>query len=248
MELGRPFEPRAIVPLTEDEYKRMTEAAMTLQQRVLLALLRDTGGRASAICSLRVEDVGPDYIILQDDTAKNKVTSTAPIRPETADLLRRGITVSNGRIFRANRRTLWTMVQKVARRAGIAEKVYPHLFRHMKALDFRRSKAQPDTVRNTLGWKDTSQYDNRYGKRVATETMNVARALLDKTPQEVRDPTKAIEQLGCNISPGENRPTNLSSIDIDPTIEAKGSKKGRTGQFPVLRPLALSTTDGQVET
>ena len=96
----------------------------------------------------------------------------------------------------------------------------------MKALDFRRAKAQPDTVMNALGWKDTSQYDKRYGKRTATETMTEARALLDKTPQETGNPAKAIEQLAVLLAQGKiDLPTYQASI-LTLQQKPKEAKKG----------------------
>ena len=56
---------------------------------------------------------------------------------------------------------LYLLVQRVGRMANQNKKTYPYVFRHLKALEFRRKGVKEDMVINALGWKDTTLYNSR---------------------------------------------------------------------------------------
>jgi hypothetical protein len=49
----------------------------------------------------------------------------------------------------------------------------------MRALAYRRANTEPDVVVNAMGWTDTSQYNKRYGRRTAIETLEEAKKALN---------------------------------------------------------------------
>ncbi len=58
-------------PISEDEFQRLVGACGSLRDRVMLMVLRDTGGRCGAVCQAKVKDFKGDYLILATDTVKN---------------------------------------------------------------------------------------------------------------------------------------------------------------------------------
>jgi integrase len=221
VDVGAEIEPRIIIPLTDAEFEQMVMLAKTARDVALLRVLRDTGGRGSAICAITLSDFKGDHVVLTAPNAKNKIASFAPLSKETIAVLEGYIEADRPVRFLfevrpgepINRRVLWRLVNRLGKRARIGRPVYPHLFRHMKALEFRRAKAQDDTVLNALGWKDLKFYAKRYGRRPATETMAEARAVFDGPKKVSMDNTEAIAKLATLLAEGKiDLPTYQASI------------------------------------
>jgi integrase len=70
--LRREKEPRPIYEIIEDEFQRLYYCMLGLRNRTILMVLKDTGGRITAILSAMFEDYRGDHIILQGGTVKNK--------------------------------------------------------------------------------------------------------------------------------------------------------------------------------
>ena len=177
---------RPIQEINDEQFRKILEATQDMRERVLMMVLWDTGGRISAICNIEVDDFRGDHIILRSELAKNKVESLAPISEETSKAIKEYIIknrpcryvfeTSTGRPL--NRRKAYGVIKRAAKKAGISTRVYPHLFRHMRALAYRRANTEPDVVVNAMGWTDTSQYNKRYGRRTAVETLEEAKKAL----------------------------------------------------------------------
>ena len=86
---------KPIRELTDEQVRKMVEVAQDLREKVLILILRDTGGRITAICNLEVDDFRGDHLILRSELAKNKVESLAPITTETSKAIKEHL-VSRG--------------------------------------------------------------------------------------------------------------------------------------------------------
>jgi integrase len=98
--------------------------------------------------------------------AQKKGTSPmAPISETTYNLLMQLMVVHNDHqvfapvAWKQSGKWLYKLVKQVGRKAGLANRIYPHMFRHLKALEFRR-KVNEDIVINTLGGKDASIHNS----------------------------------------------------------------------------------------
>jgi integrase/recombinase XerD len=205
-------ERRPIEQITPETFEQLLNGTRNQRDRVFLLILKDTGGRCSAICNAKIEDFKDNHIILQGDVSKNGITSVAPLSLRTINALKQYLDERKPKIYifekksgePLNRTRAWEIVKRARIRAGISQKIYPHLFRHQKALECRKAGLQPDVVMNLMGWSDTSQYDKRYGKRTATETLEDARKILDKPKSETHDlTTKTIEKLASMLAEGK---------------------------------------------
>jgi len=184
---------KPIYPLTDDEFRALLTTAENMSHqptrtRALLLLLRDTGGRIGAVLQLRREDIKDDHVILPAGAAKNRRHSIAPLRGETVEALAAHTrTLPDGvqHIFVTRMGTpmgtdtALKAIKQAGKCAGLDKRVYPHLFRHMKALELRAGHAEGDTVTQTMGWSTLAQYDQRYGQRTPGETMEEARRIME---------------------------------------------------------------------
>lgn len=190
VDIGRPDELRPIEPITPGEFEHMMEIAKNSLEKAILLVLWDTGARNEAICSARLEDWRLDVLMLRSSVAKNKRLGVAPLSERTQTALRNYVVERRPSVFlfeiegrQINRYELRDIVHRLGRRAGIETMVYPHLFRHMRALAYRDLGTKTDTVLNAMSWKTTKYYDERYGRRIALATLQEAqRAIQRQSP------------------------------------------------------------------
>ena len=134
--------------LTVEEELRFLDHAYARDGRtgLLLQVLLETGARASELVQLRVEDVGFAERVVIIRHGKGRKHREVPIRRELAQLLRLHVGPRRaGPLFASRQRgsgpvphtltrqRVGQLVREVARSAGIARRVYPHLLRHTVA-------------------------------------------------------------------------------------------------------------------
>lgn len=147
--LRAPPTPRGGVDrLTVEEELRFLDRAYAQDGRtgVMLQTLLETGMRASELVQLRIEDVSLAERVVIIRYGKGGKQREVPIRRELAQLLRLHIGARRaGPLFASReqgsgpvphtltRQRVGQVVRSVARAAGIAKRVYPHLLRHTMA-------------------------------------------------------------------------------------------------------------------
>jgi integrase len=208
--LKRRQPPKPITELTDKETSTLVASGDGLQEIAFLCTIKDTGARVDAVCHLRVEDVKPDHLILKAEWSKARIETLGPISEETSKALKEYILQERPREWLFgdeagkpwSRQKAYRVIQRATKRAGITKHVHPHLFRHLRALAYRRAGTEPDVVVNAMGWTDTTQYNKRYGKRTAQETLKEARKALTSTttPGDIPD---AIERLAGLLDAGK---------------------------------------------
>jgi integrase len=137
--------------------------------------------------ALQIEKDGPVLVFPSKDQKRGSAP-VVPISKETCELLQKHLLTHDKELMFPlelvqPERWLYRIVKQAAQDAGIATRVYPHLFRHMRALEYRRRGADEDTVLNSLGWRDSAMYNTRYGRRNPFETAQEARKYLPKPEQ-----------------------------------------------------------------
>ncbi len=156
--------------LTEDEIRALLKAAkargfLGKRNTALIALLFDSGLRASEICGLKLEDVSLENQVVKV-FGKGSKERIIPFSKETAKLLLRYLKVrrdfpfeegffvtKNGDGF--NRYILFRTVKRLAERAGIdPSKASPHVLRHSFATSWIRAGGDTKRLQHMLGHSD----------------------------------------------------------------------------------------------
>jgi integrase/recombinase XerD len=157
--------------LSPDNVNKLLEAPQPLDRyylrdRALLETLYATGSRASEVVGLKTEDVYLDsgFCKCFGKGSKQRIVplgkfAMAALRAYLAELRPRllqavpdapNVFVSRGGKPLA-RETLWVLVKKYARRAGLTVKVSPHTLRHSFATHLLAGGADLRTVQELLG-------------------------------------------------------------------------------------------------
>jgi site-specific recombinase XerD len=139
---------------------------MELRDRAAICLLFDSGARAGGICSLRVDKLDLDRGLALATEKGGKVRHLM-FGPATAEALRAWLDVrpeGNKAVFVAlggrqpgrpmSPDSLWQMVQRRAKQAGIEGPVSVHGFRHSFAREYLMSGGDLGALAQTLGHSD----------------------------------------------------------------------------------------------
>jgi integrase/recombinase XerD len=183
--LTRPkFTSEEISPFTQEEAKKIVEALVYTNEtqrkgqkayrrkretaerdRLLVALLLDTGIRISEACRLNVEDVdlgGAEIKIAAYGTGQKTKARTIPIGKTVKAAMWKYLANRNPEphepLFPATmsslepmeRRAAHRIIHRAGERAGI-EDAHPHRFRHTFAIEFLRNGGDIFTLRKILG-------------------------------------------------------------------------------------------------
>jgi integrase/recombinase XerD len=185
IKLGRQKKPRTIVKntLNESEITRLLFNCANVREKAILTLLSYSGLRNKELCNLKVNDIdfGNNTIrVLQGKGIKDAITyvSGACIRL-VLDYLSRFPRQETDYLFTTLRHNhkfkgqdLRKVVKKVAKKAQIPKRVYPHLLRHSLATNMINRGASILTVKNQLrhAWIDSTMiYVNSIAYGVKTD-------------------------------------------------------------------------------
>jgi integrase/recombinase XerD len=162
--LKRPRKPRQIVTstLSEAEIAVMIAGTQSLRERTILSLLAYSGIRNNELCTLLVRDVDAAAQMLMVETAKGESRRKVCFAGRCAELLTEYLAARKGApedfLFTTVRwghrlatQDLRKLIRVAARRAGIAKRVYPHLFRHSLATNMLHRGANILTIKDQLG-------------------------------------------------------------------------------------------------
>jgi integrase/recombinase XerD len=170
--ISSPKLPRRIPgALSETEMKKILAAptggdAMAVRDRAILELFYSSGLRVSELSSLTIPQLNPGggFLRVFGKGAKERVV---PVGDKALQALRIYLDAARPAFVRAgktgaeiflsergtaiSRKTLWVIVRKYARRAGLEKKVKPHLLRHSFATHLLGGGADLRAIQEMLG-------------------------------------------------------------------------------------------------
>lgn len=149
--------------------EKASEARLWVRDKAMLELLYGSGLRVSELIGLNLTDIDPSQKLLRV-TGKGNKTRIVPIGEQAWQALQnylphRHLWVENGdtAVFISERlgqrlttRTVQLRIKAQAKRAGIAQDLYPHLLRHCFASDILSSSGDLRGVQELLGHSDIS--------------------------------------------------------------------------------------------
>ncbi len=195
--------------ITEEEFRRMLDACQNSRDRALISLLYETGARIGEIGSMRIKDVqfdeyGAVVWLPKSKTVSRKlrvVFSTQylaawladhPLKDDPEAPLWIKLTGKNYLQPMEYKDIQWQL-KKIAKRAGIKKRIYPHLFRHTRAT---RLLSQVSEVIGAkyMGWTLGTRMVKRY---IHLAAQDVERAILDLYGIKPADESKDLEVKRC---------------------------------------------------
>jgi integrase len=174
--------------LSPEDISKMIESTYSHMYKSLIALLFESGGRISEVLPITVGEI--------EETNKGMVI---PIHgTKTGEIDRRVLCILSDKyirnhisysalkkedlLFPFSRSWANTMIQKIAKDAGIEKPVTCHKLRHAQATDMVVRGYQEGIIRKKLGWTDDSSMISRYTHLVDEDVIN---ATYEKNGQEI---------------------------------------------------------------
>lgn len=170
---------KAVLPeeiLTEDEVKRIAEAADNLRDRALVLVLYESGCRIGEILGLKIKHVQVNehgigltvngktgarrVLILVSSPALANWLNIHPFRndPEAHVWLGLSNCNKNEPLFYG---AVLVLLKELAKRAGIKKRIYPHLFRHSRATHLANFLTEAQ-MKQYFGWVQGSDMASIY--------------------------------------------------------------------------------------
>jgi integrase len=198
---------RAALALDADEIDAVLDAATNDRDRLIVALLADTGIRISELCTLRYDRLdrsqGAQLIRVLGKGGQGLKEREVPlIRPGMLRHIERYIAATGGRtperayVFlgkRADRRTgelepltpsgVQKLLRELRQRAGLEKPLTPHILRHTFITRALNAGVDPISIARGVGHRDLRMLMTHYDRR---STLDYARALETAMAKERR--------------------------------------------------------------
>jgi len=166
---------RAILPedlLTQEDIKRLTDAARTARDRAFVNVLYETGSRIEELLTTRLRNVQFDrygaQVRINGKTGPRRVRIVSSVPYLTAWLNEHPFKDDpDTYLLLSNRNDMMsyggasTMLKKLAARASIKKRVNPHSFRHARATNLANHLTEAQ-MNEYLGWVQSSRMASVY--------------------------------------------------------------------------------------
>ena len=150
--------------LSQDEVRRLIDAARNLYHRALLTTLYATGMRRAEVANLKVSDIDSERMLVRIQQGKRSRDRDLPLSPVLLETLREywcwmkpETYLFPGRVnnWRADKpiapKEVWRACREAAERAGLHKRVSPHTLRHCFATHLLEAGADLRTIQLLLG-------------------------------------------------------------------------------------------------
>ena len=201
--------------LTQDDVKKMVEAAKTLRDKALIAVLYESGCRVGEIASLQIKNVSFDkygaLLIVDGKTGMRRVRIINTV-PYLASWLSmhpmRGnpdapVWISENSTEMIKYRTIVKILKNSAKGAGIQKRVYPHLFRHSRATHLAKHLTEAQ-MKQYFGWVQGSDMASVYvhlsGRDLDSTLLKINGIKVDEKEEQKEETLKPIVCPRCSHS------------------------------------------------
>jgi integrase/recombinase XerD len=159
-----PRKPRHLpTVLSQEEVKRLLDAAVSLKHRAMMMALYGAGLRVSEACHLSVSDIDSNRMVIHIRQAKGHKDRDVMLSPVLLDALRQYWKCSRpkGWLFPGQiadkpitTKAVFLLIRRAAARAKITRTVSPHTLRHSFATHLLESGTDVRTIQLLLGHRD----------------------------------------------------------------------------------------------
>jgi integrase/recombinase XerD len=139
--------------ISQDEVRRLIEAARHRMHRTILMLIYGTGMRRTEASRLKVSDIDSQRMVIHIHSGKGLRDRDVPLTPKLLEVLRDYWRWKKPRVYLfpskmadpsveqpISDKTVWNLCRAPAARAGIQKKLGPHTLRHCRGVPVSKSR------------------------------------------------------------------------------------------------------------
>ena len=204
--------------ITHEEFEKMLNACRNSRDRAMLCLLYESGARIGEIASMRIKDVvfddyGAVVWLPKSKTIRRKVRvvysarylaewlENHPLKDDRDAPL--WIKLTHKKFSTPmDYKDIRMQIKKIAKRAGVNKRIYPHLFRHTRATRLLQQVSEVVGAKY-MGWVPGTKMIKTY---IHLADQDVERAILEMhgiKPAEGDDDIKVLQCPRCSfVNPG----------------------------------------------
>ncbi len=152
--------------LEYSEIEKLLNACQTPLETALVTILPDTGLRISELLVITSDDIDWEQGFVFAHREKTKKEGWIPISQRSLDALKKYLAwrhTNDKRLFPFEYNDVWHWLKKLGKRAGMRDRLHPHLFRHTAAALRRIDGQEISDIADLLGHKKldtTRRYQN----------------------------------------------------------------------------------------
>lgn len=204
--------------LSEDEIKVMLEHCDNTRGRALIAVLYESGCRISEVGTMRIKDISFDEygmrIMVSGKTGARRIRLVNSVPYIQAWLNEHPFSKNNesyvwvkkdGGIITYTR--LSVLIKKIAQKAGIKKRIYPHLFRHSRATYLAQHLTEAQ-MKDYLGWTQSSKMAAIYVHLSGRDT-DLAILKLSGVKVQEENGIEVLKPKDCPRCKASNEATNM---------------------------------------
>jgi len=138
------------------EIEKLLNACQTPLETALVTILTDTGLRISELLVITSDDVDWEQGFVFAHREKTKKEGWIPISRRSLDTLKKYLAwrhTNDKRLFPFEYNDVWQWLKKLGKRAGMGDRLHPHLFRHTAAALRRIAGQEITDIADLLGHK-----------------------------------------------------------------------------------------------
>jgi len=210
--------------LSEEDVLKIAQAATNPRDKALILTLYESGCRISELLSLKVKNIQFDqYGAVLRVTGKTgdrrvRVITSAPAlavwlenyehaKNPDAPLWPPLATNQSEKREAAEYPSIYVLVQRLAKKAGVQKTVYPHLFRHSRAT-FLASKFTEAQMKEYYGWTQSSEMAATYVHLSGRDVDNALLKLHHLTNEQEAEKPPLLELKACLRCKEKNSPVS----------------------------------------
>jgi len=208
--------------LTEDEIKKLIDAAEHPRDKAFISMLYELGSRIGEIGNLRIRDITRDkysYVIDLSGKTGHRTPRIVISDPYVTVWLNNhpmknepnaALWVSIGDRKQHNKmqyQALRVMILRLKKKAKIKKRIYPHLFRHTRVTHLLSNKQINESQAKVyFGWTPSSKMLSEYSHLISADVNDaILKAHGIKTDEEIESKLKPIQCPRCKtINPKDH--------------------------------------------
>jgi integrase len=201
------FKQKEIVELTEEEIKTILKKCITPKQKVLIALLFDSGARIEEFLNIRLADIievkgdVPYYKVrLREEFSKTQGRTISLLWRETTPILREWLEVcpnkddQNKTLFDSTYDGVRMLLDKLGKRS-IKKHVNAHLFRHSSATYYASKGFDYFQLCKRYGWSIGSDVPHRYIHKAGIKETEIVDKFKRENLEELQNEVDKLKQI-----------------------------------------------------
>ena len=200
------FKNKEIPALTEEEISKLLSKCYTLQQKVLISCLFDTGARIEEFLNIRLSDVIevkatiPYYkITLREEFSKTKGRTIGLFWKPTTEIIRQWLEEHpkknslNEQFFPSTYHGVRKVLHKIGNRS-LGKSINPHLFRHSSATYYAGIGLDYFQLCKRYGWSIGSNMPQKYIDRSGIGEKELSEKFINKNVKDLTDDLEKVKR------------------------------------------------------